>query len=78
VLTQFESAGLVVRHHFDGGHCVFEMAMGEHHDHMVCMQSGKIIEFHDEEIELLQRKIADEHGYALVDHSLTLYVKPTG
>ncbi len=76
VLTQFESAGLVVRHNFDGGHSVFEIARGEHHDHMVCLDTGKVIEFHNEEIERLQRKIAEEHGYELSDHSLVLYVKP--
>jgi Fur family ferric uptake transcriptional regulator len=76
VLTQFEQAGLVVRHNFEGGHSVFEIERGEHHDHMVCLDSGKVIEFHNEEIEQLQKKIAEEHGYRLVDHSLVLYVKP--
>ena len=76
VLTQFESAGLVERHNFDGGHSVFEIARGEHHDHMVCMDSGEVIEFHNEEIERLQRQIAEQHGYELVDHNLVLYVKP--
>ncbi|MDQ2076356.1 ferric iron uptake transcriptional regulator [Marinimicrobium sp. ABcell2] len=76
VLTQFESAGLVERHNFDGGHSVFEIARGEHHDHMVCMDTSAVIEFHNEKIEALQRQIADEHGYELVDHSLVLYVKP--
>ena len=76
VLTQFESAGLVIRHNFDGGHSVFEIANGEHHDHMVCLDSGKVIEFHNEEIEALQHKIAEEHGFELADHSLVLYVKP--
>ncbi len=76
VLTQFETAGLVVRHNFDGGHSVFEIARGEHHDHMVCLDTGKVIEFHNEEIEQLQKKIAAEHGYTLEDHSLVLYVKP--
>jgi Fur family ferric uptake transcriptional regulator len=76
VLTQFESAGLVVRHNFDGGHSVFETARGDHHDHMVCLESGRVIEFHNEEIEYLQQKIADEHGYDLEDHSLVLYVRP--
>jgi len=75
-LTQFETAGLVVRHNFDGGHSVFEVARGEHHDHMVDIDSGKVIEFHNHEIEALQRKIAAEHGYELTDHSLVLYVKP--
>ncbi len=76
VLTQFESAGLVVRHNFDGGHSVFELDRGDHHDHMVCVVSGKVIEFHNDEIEQLQRQIADQHGYELTDHSLILYVKP--
>src|SRR5690554_3895386 len=76
VLTQFESAGLVVRHNFDGGHSVFEIARGEHHDHMVCLDTGKVIEFHNEEIEQLQKKIAESHGYTLADHSLVLYVTP--
>jgi Fur family ferric uptake transcriptional regulator len=76
VLTQFEQAGLVVRHNFEGGHSVFEIERGEHHDHMVCLDSGKVIEFHNEEIEKLQKKIAEEHGYRLVDHSLVLYVEP--
>ncbi len=75
VLTQFETAGLVVRHNFDNGHSVFEMATEEHHDHMVVMDSGEIIEFHDDEIERLQKKLVEEHGYELVDHSLVLYVK---
>lgn len=76
VLTQFESAGLVMRHNFEGGHSVFELARGEHHDHMVCAETGKVIEFHSEEIENLQKKIATAHGYELVDHSLVLYVQP--
>lgn len=76
VLTQFETAGLVVRHNFEGGHSVFEIAKGDHHDHMVCMETGNIVEFFDEEIEVLQRKIAAKHGYDIIDHSLVLYVKP--
>lgn len=76
VLTQFESAGLVMRHNFDGGHAVFELASGEHHDHMVCVDSGDVIEFHDDAIEQRQREICDEKGYELVDHSLVLYVRP--
>ena len=76
VLTQFEGAGLVTRHNFDSGHSVFELARGEHHDHMVCMDSGDIIEFIDEEIETRQREIADKHGYEIVDHNLVLYVRP--
>jgi Fur family transcriptional regulator, ferric uptake regulator len=76
VLTQFESAGLVMRHNFDSGHSVFELDSGEHHDHMVCMKTGKVIEFQNEQIEKLQKTIAEEHGYELVEHSLVLYVKP--
>lgn len=76
VLTQFESADLVMRHNFDGGHSVFELARGEHHDHMVCVETGKVIEFHNEQIEALQLQLADEKGYDLVGHSLVLYIKP--
>ena len=77
VLTQFESAGLVTRHNFDGGHAVFELTRGdEHHDHMVCTETGRVIEFHNAEIERLQMEIADTHGFDLVGHSLVLYVKP--
>ncbi len=76
VLTQFESAGLVKRHNFDSGHSVFEVDRGGHHDHMVCLKTGQVIEFQNEEIERLQKKIADEHGYKLEDHSLVLYVVP--
>lgn len=78
VLTQFESAGLVERHNFDGGHSVFELDRGDHHDHMVCMESGKVIEFHNDAIERLQEEIADAHGYEIAGHSLVLYVKPKG
>jgi len=77
VLTQFESAGLVTRHHFESGHSVFELAKGDHHDHMVCMDSGDVVEFNDPLIEERQRQIASEHGYDLVDHSLVLYVRKT-
>ncbi len=76
VLTQFETAGLVTRHNFETGHSVFELAKGEHHDHMVCMDTGDVIEFHDEVIERRQREIAETHGYDLEDHSLVLYVRP--
>lgn len=76
VLTQFEAAGLVIRHNFDNGPAVYEMDSGEHHDHMVCTVTGQVIEFHNEEIEALQEKIADDHDYELVGHSLVLYVKP--
>ena len=76
VLTQFESAGLVSRHNFEGGHSVFEIDSGEHHDHMVCVETGDVIEFVDEEIEKIQHSIADKHGYDIVDHNLVLYVRP--
>ena len=76
VLTQFESAGLVLRHNFEGGHAVFELAKDDHHDHMVDTASGKVIEFFDSVIEKRQHEIAAEHGYELVDHNLTLYVRP--
>ncbi len=76
VLTQFEQAGLVTRHNFEGGHSVFEMDDGEHHDHMVNVDSGEVIEFFSEEIEELQHKIAEKHGVEIVDHSLVLYVRP--
>jgi Fur family ferric uptake transcriptional regulator len=75
VLTQFESAGLVTRHRFETGHSVFELAKGEHHDHMVCVASGEVLEFTDPVIEQRQREIAKEYGYELMDHSLVLYVK---
>ncbi len=76
VLTQFESAGLVTRHNFEGGHSIFELDDGEHHDHMVCVDSGDVVEFTSDEIERLQEEIAEAHGYELIDHSLVLYVKP--
>jgi Fur family ferric uptake transcriptional regulator len=76
VLTQFEAAGLVIRHNFEGGHAVFELERGPHHDHMVDVESGKVIEFFSEEIEKLQHEIAAKHGYDIEDHSLVLYVKP--
>ena len=75
VLTQFESAGLVTRHNFEGGHSVFELDDGDHHDHMVCVDTGEVTEFVSEEIERLQHEIAEKYGYDLVDHSLVLYVK---
>jgi Fur family ferric uptake transcriptional regulator len=76
VLTQFEAAGLVLRHNFEGGHAIFELAKEDHHDHMVDTASGKVIEFFDEVIEKRQHEIAEEYGYELVDHNLTLYVRP--
>lgn len=75
VLTQFEAAGLVIRHQFDTGHAVFELAGGEHHDHMVCVDTNEIVEFTDEVIEKRQHEIAKKYGYELVDHSLVLYVR---
>ena len=75
VLTQFQSAGLVERHNFEAGHSVFELAKGDHHDHMVCMDSSEVIEFSDPIIEQRQHQIAEEHGYDLIDHSLVLYVR---
>ena len=76
VLTQFETAGLVTRHYFEGGHSVFELESGEHHDHLVCMETGKVIEFQNDTIESLQEEIAEELGFELVDHNLVLYGKP--
>jgi Fur family ferric uptake transcriptional regulator len=76
VLTQFERAGLVTRHNFEGGQAVFELADRTHHDHMVCLDTGRVIEFFDERIEQLQREIADKHGYEIEEHSLVLYVRP--
>ena len=76
VLTQFEAAGLVTRHHFEGGHSVFEVDSGDHHDHLVCMETGAVIEFQNGTIERLQEQIAEELGYELVDHNLVLYGKP--
>ena len=76
VLTQFEQAGIVMRHNFEGGSAVFELADEGHHDHMVCLDTGKVIEFLDPEIEKRQKMIAEEHDYELVEHSLVLYVRP--
>lgn len=76
VLTQFESAGLVTRHNFEGGHSVFELDDGDHHDHMVCVETGEVIEFVNDEIERLQHDIAEQYGYEIIDHNLVLYVKP--
>lgn len=76
VLNQFETAGIVVRHHFEGGQSVYELDQDGHHDHMVCVDTGKVIEFQNTDIERLQREIAENHGFELVDHSLVLYVRP--
>jgi Fur family ferric uptake transcriptional regulator len=75
VLTQFEAAGLALKHHFEGGQAVYELDRGKHHDHMVDIETGKVIEFTSEEIERLQREIAARHGYVIEDHSLVLYVR---
>ncbi|MEM1435163.1 MAG: ferric iron uptake transcriptional regulator [Pseudomonadota bacterium] len=75
VLTQFAEAGIVERHNFDDGHSVYELAGEEHHDHMVDVDTGAVIEFVDEKIEQLQEDIARHHGYELVDHQLVLYVR---
>lgn len=73
VLTQFEAAGLVMRHHFEGGHSVFELSTMEHHDHLVCSKCGLVEEFYDEVIETQQEKIAKKFGFEITDHSLYLY-----
>ncbi|WP_320822836.1 ferric iron uptake transcriptional regulator [Reinekea sp.] len=77
VLTQFESAGLIAKHNFDGGHAIYELASDDHHDHMVNIKTGEVIEFVDSLIEQRQHQIADEHGLTIVGHSLVLYVKAT-
>jgi Fur family ferric uptake transcriptional regulator len=73
VLTQFEAAGLVTRHHFEGGNSVFELSTADHHDHIMCMKCGKVDEFADEVIEARQQAIAEQLGYDLTDHGLYLY-----
>ncbi|MBT4615425.1 MAG: ferric iron uptake transcriptional regulator [Gammaproteobacteria bacterium] len=73
VLTQFEQAGLVVRHNFEGGHSVFELSSDIHHDHIVCVRCGRVEEFADDEIEQLQKKVADKLGFELTDHNLNMY-----
>jgi Fur family transcriptional regulator, ferric uptake regulator len=73
VLTQFEAAGLVTRHNFEGGHAVFELDRGDHHDHIVCIICGKVAEFMDSTIEERQSQIAKEHGFEMADHSLIIY-----
>lgn len=73
VLTQFEAAGLVTRHHFEGGNSVFELSDGDHHDHIMCIKCGKVDEFTDEIIETQQKKIAHSLGYELTAHGLYLY-----
>lgn len=81
VLSQFESAHLVRKHMFDDGggrapQACYELDEGEHHDHMVCMETGEVVEFYDEEIERRQEQIAADHGFEIVDHSMVLYVRP--
>jgi len=76
VLNQFEAAGLVVKHNFEGGQAYYELDSGDHHDHMVCVETGKVIEFSNAEIERLQAAIASKAGYDIVDHSLVIYVRP--
>ena len=73
VLTQFEGAGLVIRHHFETGQAVFELERGKHHDHLICVKCGKIVEFVDEFIEEKQREIAKKNGFRISDHSLIIY-----
>lgn len=73
VLTQFETAGLVIRHNFEGGHAVFELDRGHHHDHIVCVQCGRVEEFYDQTIEDRQKAIVSAKGYEINDHSLVIY-----
>ena len=79
VLTQFEQAGLLIRHHFESGKAVFELNEGHHHDHLVCLQCGRVEEFYDEGIEKRQAAVARERGFRITEHALYLYaecVKP--
>ena len=76
VLTQFEAAGLITRHSFDNGPAVYELDRGDSHDHMVCTETGSVVEFQNKEILQIQEKIAEANGFRLVGHSLVLYVKP--
>jgi Fur family ferric uptake transcriptional regulator len=73
VLTQFEQAGLLIRHHFEGGKAVFELNAGSHHDHIVCVKCGRVEEFYDAEIEKRQESAAAKLGFSMQDHSLTIY-----
>lgn len=73
VLTQFEQAGILLRHHFETGKAVYELNQGGHHDHIVCVKCGMVTEFHNEEIEALQDKIAADNGFRIVDHALYMY-----
>jgi len=76
VLNQFEQAGLVAKHNFESGQAYYELDSGDHHDHMVCVETGKVIEFSNPEIERLQAEIVARKGYDIVDHSLVIYVRP--
>ncbi len=77
VLTQFEQAGLLIRHHFETGKAVFELNQGGHHDHLVCVQCGHVEEFFDGEIEKRQEKVAKDRGFRIHDHSLHIYADCT-
>ena len=77
VLTQFEQAGLLQRHHFESGKSIFELNEGSHHDHLVCLQCGRVEEFFDSEIEQRQARIANERGFEVKDHALYLYADCT-
>ena len=76
VLTQFEQAGICIRHNFEEGHAVYELTPSDHHDHMVCLDTGDVIEFTDDLIEERQKKLAQDRGYEIIDHSMVLYVRP--
>ena len=76
VLTQFEQAGICIRHNFEESHAVYELTPSHHHDHMVCLETGDVIEFTDDTIEERQMMLAKDKGYEIVDHSMVLYVKP--
>ena len=73
VLTQFEQAGILIRHHFESGKAVFELNEGKHHDHLVCLECGRVEEFYDAEIEKRQMKVAKDHGFSIHEHSLQIY-----
>ena len=75
VLNQFENAGLLIKHQFDNGLAIYELETGEHHDHMVDVETGEVKEFYNQELEELQVKLAKEYGYELIDHNMVLYVK---
>ena len=76
VLNQFVDAGICIKHHFDSGQAVFELTPAGHHDHMICVKTGKVIEFEDDLIEQRQDALAKKSGYKIVDHTLVLYVEP--